>query len=435
MGNEQNEEILSTIAGYEINSEEVQDIITAVPSWILRWGITLVFSILLIIVLLSSFISYPDMIKTRLKVNSLNSPKAVFAKEPGKLITLLAKEGEMVRKGQSLAFMESTATHNDVLMLKDSLEEMSHKLMDNKRLKPLKLVGLNLGELQSDYQQFVSVYLEYIATENNGYFTRQQGFLEKDLRELEALRKQIQIQQQTQDQEFRNVEEQFKAYTQLYQKGVISRNEFKQQENRYLSGKYPLQQSTTVLLGNNNAHIQKKKEILELEHAVEQVKAKFLQSLSNMLSQIKAWQIRYVLTAPLAGQLSYGGVIQENQTIAANQEIFIVNPSNRDFFGEVLIPQYNMGKVKIGQKVLVKMQSYPFEQYGLIRGKIGNISDVAFHDSVFVAKVILEKFENKDSAHRMALKNGMLAGAEIITEESSLLERFLRNFTKMLNSS
>ncbi|MET4082942.1 multidrug efflux pump subunit AcrA (membrane-fusion protein) [Pedobacter sp. UYP30] len=435
MKTEQNEEILSTLDGHEINSEEVQDIITAVPSWILRWGITIVFSILLIIVMISRLIRYPDVIKTGLKVNSLNAPKGVFSKESGKLVTILAKEGEVVRKGQSLAFIESTATHNDVLMLRDSLEEMNRSLIDHKKLHSLKLVGLNLGELQSDYQQFVVVYLEYTATENDGYFIGQRNFLEKDLKQLEILRRQIRIQQQIREQEFRNVEEQFKAYKKLYQKGIISRNEFRQQENSYLSGKYPLLESTTVLLDNGNASAQKNKDILDLKHTIAEVRAKFRQSLSNMLSQIKAWQAKYVLTAPLAGKLSYAGVIQENQTILANQEVFVVNPSNLNFFGEVLIPQYNMGRVNVGQKVLVKMQSFPYEQYGLIRGEISYISDVAFHDSVFVAKVNFEKFENRDTAHRIVLKNGMLASAEIITEESSLLERFLRNFTKMLNSN
>ena len=44
----------------EVNSEEVQDIITAGPSWILRRGITLIFGILLTIVLVSAFIKYPQ---------------------------------------------------------------------------------------------------------------------------------------------------------------------------------------------------------------------------------------------------------------------------------------------------------------------------------------------------------------------------------------
>ncbi|WP_406825602.1 biotin/lipoyl-binding protein [Pedobacter sp. KACC 23697] len=94
------------ISEREINSEEVHEIITALPSWILRWGITLVFGILGSIILLSSFINYPDVVKTSLKVNCLNAPKPVLARQTGKLTTLLVTEGQAVAAGQSLAYFE-----------------------------------------------------------------------------------------------------------------------------------------------------------------------------------------------------------------------------------------------------------------------------------------------------------------------------------------
>ena len=59
--------------------------------------------------------------------------------------------------------------------------------------------------------------------------------------------------------------------------------------------------------------------------------------------------------------------------------------------------------------------------------------DLALKDSVFVAKIDFGKFEqNKENP--IVLKPGMVVDAEIITRESSLLQRFLRNMPKMLNS-
>jgi HlyD family secretion protein len=62
--------------------------------------------------------------------------------------------------------------------------------------------------------------------------------------------------------------------------------------------------------------------------------------------------------------------------------VFYVNPGNEAFFGEMTITQNNMGKVKEGQEVLVKLRSYPFEEYGMIRGKIKYIAEVPYKDSV-----------------------------------------------------
>ncbi|MNR05393.1 Hemolysin secretion protein D, chromosomal [compost metagenome] len=174
---------------------------------------------------------------------------------------------------------------------------------------------------------------------------------------------------------------------------------------------------------------------MDLEHTIQDERAKFVQSLNNMLTETESWVNQYILRAPIAGKVSYAGIVQENQTVNTGQELFMINPANTDFFGEVYIPQYNMGKVRVGQRTLVKMKSYPFEQYGVIRAKVNYISEVAFKDSVFIAKIGFERFENKDPKHKIILKNGMQADAEIVTEESTLLQRFLRNITKILNSN
>ncbi|MES2416614.1 MAG: HlyD family efflux transporter periplasmic adaptor subunit [Bacteroidota bacterium] len=238
---------------------------------------------------------------------------------------------------------------------------------------------------------------------------------------------------QVQQQEFENITTEYKSYQQLYQKKVISRSEFAQQENKYLAAKYPLQQTETALLNNAGSYSAKEKELLELEHTITELQAKFTQALNRCITETEDWILQYVFKSPADGKLSFAGIVQQNQNVAANQEVFVVNPGNTDFFGEIQIPQYNMGKIKKGEKTLVKLRSYPFEQYGIIRGTLSYVSDVAYRDSVFIAKVSFNHFENKDPNRKIILKNGMQADAEIITEESALLQRFFRNVTKMLN--
>jgi len=417
------------------NSEEVQEIITAIPSWIVRRGITVIFTLIISIVVLSAFIQYPDVVKTTLKINSLNAPKAVFTKQAGKVTKLLIKDKTRVKQNQALAFIESTANHSDVLELRTFLTRNNNLIEQRGIIAGNMPTGLNLGELQGDFQNFYQEYLQYLSTQNDGYYINRKKYLQQDLREINKLKLQILVQQRTQEAEYANMEEEYVAYKKLYQKGVISKNEFKQQENKYLASKYPLQQSQTAILNNNSSYSSKQKEILELDHTIREEKAKFVQALNNLLSATDAWLKKYVIFAPVEGIASYAGILQENQTVTAEQEIFILNPGNTDFFGEVQIPQYNMGKIRTGQVTLIKLRSYPFEQYGMIRGRINYISDAAYRDSVFIAKIDFELFENKVPAHKIVLKNGMQADVDIVTEESSLLQRFLRNITKMMNNN
>ncbi len=426
----------ASLAGWAV-SEEVNEIITAVPSWILRRGITLILVVLLTIILMSAFIRYPDVVKTAMKVNSLNSPKGVIAHQTGKLVKILVKDNEQVVDKQPLAFIESTAKHDDVITLASRLRALSQQLNASQTLTDKNLLGnnLNLGELQSNYQSFYQEYLQFINTQNGGFYLTQKAYLQKDLAEIKKLQEQIHQQKKIQEQEYANAQEEYEAYKTLKNNKAISNNEFKQQENKYLASKYPLQQSATALLNNNSSYLAKQKEIETLENTIKEQKAKFSQALNSMINETEAWLMKYVVFAPLAGKVGYAGILQENQNVNANQELFIVNPGNTDFFGEVQIPQYNMGKVRLGQRTLVKLRSYPFEEYGIINGKISFITDVALKDSVFVAKVDFGKFEQKNPEHPIVLKPGMVADAEIITKESSLLQRFLRNMTKMLNSS
>ncbi|WP_113653412.1 HlyD family secretion protein [Pedobacter namyangjuensis] len=419
------------------NSEEIKDIITSVPAWILRWGIALIFAILLGILLLSSFIRYPDVVKATVKINSLNAPKTVLAHQTGKLIKILVKENSQVEVSQPLAFIESTADHNDVILFLERLKALNKKLISGTSIvaKDLATNDLNLGELQGSYQSFHQEYIAFLNTQNNGFYHTQKAFLQRDLAEIKKLQSQIHQQQKIQQQEYANAEEEYRAYQSLKSKNVISNNEFKQQENKYLSSKYPLQQSTTALLNNNTSYLSKEKEIATLDNTIREQQAKFSQSLNSMLNDTKEWIRNYIVSAPFSGRVGYAGILQENQNVALNQELFIVNPGNTNFFGEVAIPQYNMGKVSVGQKTLIKMRSFPFEEFGAINGKVSFITDVALKDSVFIAKIDFGKFENKNNSTPITLKNGMIGDAEIITRESSLLQRLVYNITKMLNNN
>ena len=47
----------------ELRSTEVQEILSRPPKWIVRWGITTVFFVVIIVVTGSWFFNYPDIIR------------------------------------------------------------------------------------------------------------------------------------------------------------------------------------------------------------------------------------------------------------------------------------------------------------------------------------------------------------------------------------
>ncbi|RZJ91799.1 MAG: HlyD family efflux transporter periplasmic adaptor subunit [Chryseobacterium sp.] len=414
-------------------TQEVQDIITAVPSWVIRWGITIVLITLSGIILASALIKSPDIIRAPLKINSFNSPKLIIAKQAAKISKLLVKEGDTVISGQQLAYLESVGDPSSILNLQVSLKEFRAKLIKNPAYHGARLpVDLNLGELQVAYQSFYVVYFQFMATSTSGYYSQKKSTLKKDMQNITAQKMQIGEERKIRMLEYTNAEQEYKAYQKLYHNKVVSRSEFSAQENKYLSSKHPIQQSKAELLDNDGAMNNKQKEILEIEHTISQERSDFLQSLNKLINEIESWDQKYILRSPTNGVVSFVGIVQSNQNLQVNQEVFIVNPGNEGFFGELQVPQYNMGKIKLGANTMIKLHSFPYEQYGMLRGKIAYISDVAYRDSVFIAKVSLKETDQIGKQSRISLKNGMSADAEIIAEESSLLKRFFRGVIKTI---
>lgn len=66
---------------------------------------------------------------------------------------------------------------------------------------------------------------------------------------------------------------------------------------------------------------------------------------------------------------------------------------------------------------------------------VNYISDVVFKDSVFIAKISFEHLENKAPRALDCAEEWDAGGCGDYYEETSLLQRFMRSITKMLNSN
>lgn len=413
---------------------EMQEIISAPPPWIVRWGMSLFFLILVMLVGIAALIRYPDIVKAQLKINSENAPKPVIAKVSGKLVKVLIKDSEFVKSGQALAYLESTGNHRKILEILGHLKSIQNKFYKNERLSMEFLntpETFELGELQGSYQSFYQSFLNYNSAILDGIYLKKRNYLQKDLQSIIAQRSYILSQKKIREKEFALAKEEYEMHKQLFEQKVEARMEFKREEAKFLSSQHPLEQTRSSILNIENTYTAKEKEIIELDNQINEAKSTFLQALNNQISEIENWKSKYVLTTSQTGRVVYAGILQENQIVDANQELFYINPGNTDFFGIVHIPQYSMGKVETGQEVLIKLKSFPYEEYGIIHGKVASITEVPFQDTIFISRI---SFNMKDAKLRrpVYLKTGMTADAEIITQDASLLKRLMKNVIKII---
>ena len=421
----------------EMRAEEVQDLLTREPTWVLRWGITLLAVLLAALFYGSWLLHMPDLVPASFTLTTVNAPKTAPAHHAGRLVRLLVGEGAQVETGAPLAYLESTARHEQVLALVHDLRR-AWKLTEDGQLEQVARLPLadfhELGELQGAYQPFALAHLQLRDYLRQGFFARRRALLHQEARDLQAMARNLQEQQAIQGHELALAEAEYQVQQKLAQQKVIPQLERRREESKLLARQLPYRQAGATLLTNAADQRNKQQDLLELDKAMVEQRQQFLQTLNTLLSAADEWERMYVVRAPSQGRVYFPLPLQENQQVTAGQELFYVAPGNTAYLGQLRIPQQNAGKVRVGQPVLIRFNSYPYQEFGLVRGTVKSVAAIPLREG-FVAEVSLPNQLVTSRGRRLTYKLGMTASAEIVTRDQRLLERLFNNLTAHWHSN
>lgn len=415
-------------------SDEIQEVISYRPHWIVRKGNTIFFLILLLVLSLTWVIKYPDMINASAHLIALNPPKLIKAKAEGKLVRLFVSNDQPVSKYQQLGYLESTANYIQVITLRKWINEIIDSTRNDdyailaKRTLPL----LNdLGEIQTSYQQFQNELEQTKQTLANGYYAHKRRAIEKDIKYINTLKNNTLEQKQLleNDQQLQNKE--YGAYEILAKEKVVAPLELNQYKSKVIAKEQSLKQvNAQITNADINSHA-KKSEILELQKSIFDQQQRFRSSLLELKSQVDKWIQQYVLIAPEDGKVLFVSSLWENEWIANGQDVFFVEPRQNDFYAELMASQNGFGKIKTGQEVLLKVESYPSPEFGYLSGKINYISNIPSRKDSFLIKVSLPNGLVTNYNKPLFFRNDLYAQAEIITDNRRLFDRFIGEFRKV----
>ncbi|MBO0933600.1 HlyD family efflux transporter periplasmic adaptor subunit [Fibrella aquatilis] len=421
----------------ELRNPEVDDLMGQSPAWIVRWGTLLLFVVLGSVFAVGWFIRYPDVVPARLVLLADNPPRSVIARTEGRIVRLLVREGAAVRSGQPLAYLESTTNHAEVLALMHQLD-VAGRLLQQNRLAELDHLALTnyhqLGELQTIYQPFAQTYSQLQNFMTDGFYQRKMTLLQQELTDLQALHQNLLAQQTMQHRDIDLAREEYAIQQTLADQKVIAPLELKREESKHIGRQLPAQQLASALINSQLAQRAKQKELIELTKQVREQRDGFGQALNTLQSAAYAWKARYVLSAPVAGRVSWLVPLYNELSVKAGQELGQVVPTNGNgqvaFTGEMRIGQYNFGKVKTGQDVLVKLPSYPFQEYGLLVARVEAISPIST-DTTFRAQVSFPNGLRTTTGHQLIARNGLVANGEIITDDTRLIEKLFYELRRL----
>ncbi len=418
-------------------SEAVRDYLEQVPSGLTRWGSVVISTILLVAISLTWLIRYPTLVRADFKLTTQIEPKPVVARTDGRLEKLLIANHQLVSSDQLLGFLESAAHHEEVLQLETELN-MIRQLFekgDFTGFDTLRLASLeHLGDVQTSYQSFRQQFAQLNSLLGKKYYDKKIEFLKQDISELETMNRHQKGQYQLYQRDAALAESEFAINQKLFKDKVIAKLDLDREESKMLAKKLPLKSIETSILNNNALMRSKEKEIIDLEKQVSEQKESFRQSINSLNSSISAWRNRYLLVSPTSGEILFSNNLQEKENVKVNTELFQVFETNSSYVGTLTIPQDNSGKVKIGQRVLIKFQSYPFEEYGMVEGNISSLPQLSTQDNkLFFAFVELPQGLKTNHNKQLTYNYGMTASAEIVTEDLRLIERIFYTIRKVFN--
>jgi len=421
----------------ELRSEEVQEILTRIPHWMIRWGNLLIFIIILLVFMFSWIVKYPDIITTQIKITTQVPPERLIAKSTGRIEKIFVKDRELVSKNSPLAIIENPADYNDVFLLKAIVDTIN--INNENFIFPLeKLPNLRLGIIESSYALFEKDYLAYKL---NKELEPYQIDINAQSIEITQLKERLNLlleQKIFGETELKYKKQELERNKKLYDKGVISTQEWEKKNVEYLQQEKSINtlnsQISQLRSSINDLNHNKKTTTVNKSRDEVNLLRNVILSFNQLKNAIAEWELAFVLRSSISGKISFMQIWVENQTISAGENTFVIIPqSHSDYVGKIKAPILNSGKIRLGQNVNIRLVNYPDREFGIIKGKINSISLTPDSENNLLIDVKLINGLETSYRKEIDFQQEMSGTADIVTEDLRLIERLLYQFRDILS--
>ena len=427
----------------ELRSEELLEVMNKIPLWILRRGISLLFIIIVVILTGSSIFKYPDVIIVDMTLTGRNPVAQIVSRSSGKINSLYVSDGQGVKAKTVLAVIENPASIDDIMLLKQLLQKKKNPydiinvIRDKASESEVASIGeLSLGEIQSVYTSFLNSLNEYDNYYSLNFFTKKIKSVREQINKYRTYYGNQKSRLEVIAEQHKLSEQQFQRDSSLFAHGVISPSEYDNAFSAYLQSRYSLENGFATL---ENLLIQiGEMEITLLDMELQQAEKEsnlnhsFNIATEQLINAVNSWELKYCLTTPIDGKMTFVKYWNENQFIQAGENVFTVVPEEKEeIIGKALLPVERSGKVKSGQRVIIRLANYPDQEYGIVAGIVRSISLVPQEGS-FQIDISLPDELMTNYGKILPVTYEMKASADIITENRSLFERFFMPMKKIL---
>ncbi|MCB0386420.1 MAG: HlyD family efflux transporter periplasmic adaptor subunit, partial [Bdellovibrionales bacterium] len=361
--------------------------------------------------------------------------RKIRAPQAALITQVLVANEDTVEAGKVLLVYNSQAKVEDVLSLEQAVMAIGLP-NEEKLLKFNPGKDLLLGSLQDNLYQF---------------FKKQEALtLEKSRKsekiDVSQLRQKIRIAQrtieyakkrrETLEREYLLAREEYLRQDNLFHTNLTTLNKLKEAETNRLEKERGLQSADSDIQINQGMIELLRKEINGVERSSSASENSAFNDLHDefvrLQKAIETWKGENLAVAPTSGiVLITNENVRPNSHVQREEDLMVVVPSIiKENIARINLNPYGSGKVQVGQKVIIKLKSYPFEEFGALTGKVDWKGKIPVNNTIPI-EVIFPEGLITNTGYHIENSQEMVGSAEIITDQKRLIEWIFESFKRV----
>ena len=421
------------------NSANYKNLMLKKPKWFIQYGSGLMLLFLLVLLLMSYLIKYPEYIDAEINVVSEDHIKRLISKKSGN-VKLLLDNGSLVKAGEELAYIE-----NPTIQLK-SLTNLIDSISNQNLIENPNFIlpdNISLGELEPYYIDFLKKRKDFFIFENVAAKKNNKNNLHQSLLLNKQVKNNILKEREISNQELLVEREKLTRAKNLQREGIISKSDLNKAEQDFLEFQKRLQNNITTTSQVAVNEIEVSNNINNLEYQIKEDEIKYRQELENSFSRLRSevnnWKFNNSFISPTNGKLVFNNNWSDGQFISESQEFGAIIPTNsNDIFCSGLMKSFQSGKVKKGQKVKIYLDGFNFEEYGILEGSVDEIYPIPERskDGKYFYKLKIKLIHGLVTSlnKKIPYTPDLNGNAKIVTMDISLLERLFLKIVKAVDN-
>ncbi|OEC32596.1 hemolysin secretion protein D [Pseudomonas sp. 21C1] len=348
-------------------------------------------------------------------------------------------DGQHVKAGELLVELDAQITGADVDRLKSDLlaaqvdRARASALLAaiEQRSEPPNLAAL-IPDASPDVQQAAQRWVQGQYLELRSTLDQSDAEIEQRSAEIQSVRTSIASLNQT----LPITRELAADYKRLLDKQFIAKHAYLEREQARLDQEreLALQQARIAELSaakkaaesqQNSVLAQTRRTMLDLQHEAEQRAAGLAQELKKAEQRNRLMH----LTAPVEGTVQQLAIHTNGGVVTEAQPLMVIVPTDQPVEVEAMLENKDIGFVRPGQEVEIKVETFSFTKYGVVDGVVQSISNDAIEDEklglVYSARIQLKKNTIQVGENLIALSPGMAVRAEVKTDKRKVIDYFL----------